>query len=141
MLKNWDQIKASEKNAHSILTGVPRSAPALLRAMEISKRAARAGFEWQDADGVYAKLEEELQEFRAATHNGTSEEQAAELGDILFTTVNLARWAKIDAEDALRAMVDRFCSRFYQMEASTPKPLGELSAEEWDDLWNQAKKA
>jgi tetrapyrrole methylase family protein/MazG family protein len=141
VLKNWDRIKSGEKRKNSILSGVPRSAPALLRAMEISKRAARAGFEWPDSAGVFAKLEEELQEFRKAVSDGNFEEQAAELGDILFTVVNLARWSKIDAEDALRNMVDRFCGRFEQMEARSTKPLDELSAKEWDQLWCDAKKA
>lgn len=141
VLKNWDAIKRQEKGAEpaSILAGIPSSMPALMLAMEVSKRAARAGFEWSDIDGVWDKFHEEEQEFRTALESGSQEEQMAELGDLLFTVVNLARWAKIDPEDSLRQMVSRFRSRFESMEALAVTPLGELSPEEWDRLWNAAK--
>lgn len=146
VLRNWDAIKRAEKKdagapeVVSILAGVPRAMPALLLAQEVSKRAARAGFEWPDFEGVWAKFHEEEQELRDAL---ASEDRAAvesELGDLLFTVVNLARWAKVDAEDALRTMVNRFRGRFERMEELAGRPLSELSAEEWDDLWNQAKR-
>lgn len=138
VLKNWDSIKKSEKSGPtSILAGVPASMPALSRALEISKRAARAGFEWKDLDGVRDKVIEELDEIDQAE---TPEELESEFGDLLFSLVNYARWKKIDPEAALRQMVVRFQSRFENMETHAEKPLTELSFEEWDALWNRAKK-
>lgn len=142
VLKNWDTIKSREKGGEapaSILEGVPKAMPALLRAYEVSKRAARAGFEWPDLNGVWEKFREEEQELREAI--ASNEGIADELGDLLFTVVNLARWLKVEPEDALRTMVDRFTDRFQQMEALTAKPLRDLSPQEWDDLWNQAKQS
>ena len=138
VLRNWDQIKQQEKQ-RSILAGVPKGMASLLRAHEISKRAARVGFEWPDLEDVFAKLEEERIELREAIVGGEIRHIESELGDLLFTVVNIARWLKIDAEEALRRMLDRFTSRFQAMEEASPKPLGELSAQEWDDLWNAAK--
>lgn len=139
VLKNWDAIKSKEKPGEpkSILEGVPRALPALLRAYEVSKRAARSGFEWPDLDGVWDKLREEEAELRAAIESG--EGVAEELGDMLFTIVNLARWLGVEPEDALRVMVDRFTGRFQAMEALADRPLRELSPADWDDLWNRAK--
>jgi tetrapyrrole methylase family protein/MazG family protein len=140
VLRNWDRIKRSEKSdSGSILDGVPRSLPALLRAMEVSQRAVRAGFEWPDLQGVFEKLREEESELREAIEGGSEERIADELGDLLFTVVNIARWAKVDPEEALRRMVDRFTGRFVAMERMAAKPLPELSPEEWDELWNRAK--
>lgn len=137
VLRNWDRIKLAESDGpRSILEGVPRAMPALARALTISKRAARAGFEWPDVDGVWEKLDEEIAEFRAAS---TPEEQADEMGDILFTVVNLARWHKLDAEDSLQRMLNRFTARFQQMESLADVPLGDLSPAEWDRLWVRAK--
>lgn len=145
VLKNWDAIKRQEKGEKSqptsTLSGIPRAIPALMLAMEVSKRAARAGFEWPDIEGVWEKFREEEAELRSALAHETKEAQAAELGDLLFTVVNLARWAKLDPEDALRTMVERFRHRFITMESMSPRPLTELSPKEWDDLWNQAKSA
>ncbi|MBS1702133.1 MAG: nucleoside triphosphate pyrophosphohydrolase [Armatimonadetes bacterium] len=140
VLRNWDAIKKKEKSEdRSILEGVPKSMPALARAHEISKRAVRAGFEWPDFGGVLDKVREEIGELEEAIQEGDSAHIKAELGDLMFTLVNVARWQKVDAEDTLRMMLDRFQSRFQYMEAHARKPLHELSFEEWDDLWNQAK--
>jgi len=141
VLRNWDAIKKAEKGARpaSILGEVPRSMPSLARALTISKRAARAGFEWPNIEGVYEKLEEELRELREATATEDEEAMAAELGDLLFTVVNIARWLSVDPEEALRQMVNRFVARFHRMEAASPVPLSELSPDEWDRLWTQAK--
>ena len=140
VLKNWDAIKKQEKeNVTSILQGVPKSMPALARAHEISKRAVRAGFEWPDFGGVMDKVREETSELEQAIQEGDPDHIKAELGDLLFTVVNIARWQKIDAEDALRMMLNRFQSRFEHMEANADKALTDLSFEEWDALWNQAK--
>jgi MazG family protein len=140
VLQNWDAIKKAEKSTpQSILSGVPQSMPALMLATEISKRAARSGFEWPDIDGVWAKFQEEEAELRTALDSESHDRQLAELGDLLFTVVNIARWAKLDPEEALRTMVARFRHRFEQMEALSDKPLGELSPSEWDTLWNRVK--
>jgi tetrapyrrole methylase family protein/MazG family protein len=144
VLKNWDKIKRTEKGESpkkSILSGIPRSLPGLHRAHEVSKRAARQGFEWENLDGVWEKLEEERQELIEAIRMGNPERVESELGDLLFTVVNIARWEKVDAESALRKMLDRFTARFQAMEELASKPLSELTAQEWDDLWNQAKQS
>lgn len=139
VLRNWDRIKASEKGETpaSVLEGVPKGMAALLRAYEVSKRAARNGFEWPDLESVWDKLHEEEAELRAAK---TPDEIESEVGDLLFTAVNIARWLKVEPEEALRKMLNRFTARFQAMEAASEKPLAELTPQEWDDLWNQAKR-
>lgn len=141
VLKHWDAIKAMEKGGEpdSVLAGVPIAMPALLRAFEVSKRAARSGFEWPNVEGVWAKLDEEQGELHAAISGGDINEIESEIGDLLFTVVNLARWVGVEPEDALRRMVDRFTSRFQAMERRANRPLRELSAQEWDALWEAAK--
>lgn len=138
VLKNWDKIKQTEKGGEpeSLLAGVPTGMASLLRAYDISKRAARAGFEWPDIEAVWDKMREEESELRAAT---SPEDIEAELGDLLFTAVNIARWMKVEPEEALRKMLNRFTARFQAMEKASTKPLTELSAEEWDALWESAK--
>lgn len=142
VLSNWDAIKKAEKGeATSILDGVPTAMPSLLRAFEISKRAARAGFEWPNLEGVYDKLHEELEELAAALKTGDVQEIESEIGDLLFTIVNVARWVKVEPEEALRQMVTRFSARFKAMQAAAKIPLDELSSAQWDELWNEAKVA
>lgn len=142
VLQNWDRIKKAEKigEAQSILAGVPNTMPSLLRAFEVSKRAARSGFEWSNLDGVFAKLREEEAELVEAIETRDPNLIEGEVGDLLFTIVNIARWAGVEPEDALRRMVDRFIERFQLMEAGTNKELSELSLDEWDDLWNSSKR-
>ena len=148
VLHNWDLIKTAEKGEEarhsSILEGVPQAMPALMRAMEISKRVARVGFEWQNIDGVFDKIEEEQHELREAFQSGDKARTKDELGDLLFAIVNLARHMKIDPEEALRHMILRFVDRFITMEDKATlngRNLRTLTPEEWDDLWEQAKKA
>lgn len=154
VLVNWDAIKKQEKaakgkGAASILAGVPGTLPALSQAMEISKKAAKAGFEWPDMAGVLAKLREEIAELEAELADESLSKEAArqriseELGDLLFTAVNIARWRKIDPELALRDTVRRFQGRFEKMEATAREQgvvLEDLSPEAWDALWNAAKR-
>jgi len=143
VLSQWDRIKAAEKSGGEVpsrLGGVPRSLPSLLRAYDVSKRAARAGFEWPDAEGVWQKLDEECRELRTAWASADQAATAAEVGDLLFTVVNLARWAGVEPESALRRMVDRFTERFQAMESVADKPLEELTPAEWDALWVAAKQ-
>lgn len=148
VLRNWDAIKKAEKQGRneaentSILDGVPSGLPSLSLALEVSKRAAKTGFEWPDTNGVLDKLREEMTEIEAALQTGERQRIADELGDLLFTAVNIARWQKIDPELALRDMVTRFKTRFAHMESSARaqgRDLGVLTPTEWDDLWNAAK--
>ncbi len=143
VLNNWDMIKQSEKpdGEKSVLDGVPTALPALLRAYEVSKRAARVGFEWPDFQSVLAKVEEERAELEEAIIAGDPEEIEAELGDLLFALVNVARWKGVEPEEALRKMVTRFSGRFAKMEQSANKALKEHSFAEWDALWERAKQS
>lgn len=144
VLKNWDTTKRAQKGRDSVLEGVPRAMPALARAQEISQRAARVGFEWDSIHGVLEKLHEEEAELRQAIESGDRARLESELGDLLFTVVNLARHAQLDAEQALRSMVERFTRRFQWMESEAARqnrPLESLSADEWEALWQQAKTA
>ncbi len=142
VLRNWDRIKQAEKDEpRSILDGVPNSLPSLHRAYEIGKRAARVGFEWPDAQSVFDKLREEELELREAMESSDASRLEEEIGDLLFTVVNLARWASVEPEEALRRMLNRFADRFRMMEELADKPLRDLSAAEWDSLWQSSKAA
>lgn len=142
VLANWDRIKREEKGGApaSVLSGVPKGMASLLRAFEISKRAARNGFEWPDMEAVFDKLHEEERELREALDSGNPDRIESEVGDLLFTAVNVARWANVEPEEALRKMLNRFTERFQAMESEAKKPLIELDAQEWDDLWEASKK-
>jgi tetrapyrrole methylase family protein/MazG family protein len=144
VLKNWDRIKSEEKGEQkpaSRLAGVPNGMASLLRAYEVSKRAVRAGFEWPDIESVFLKLREEETELREAISSGDLERIESEVGDLLFTAVNIARWSKVEPEEALRKMLNRFTARFQQMEAMAQKPLEDHSLDEWDELWVKSKLA
>jgi tetrapyrrole methylase family protein/MazG family protein len=144
VLRNWEAIKASERQEEghaqdSRLAGVPELLPALARAQAQGDRAARAGFDWPDVDGVLDKLDEEVAELRAAQN---PEERLREMGDLLFTLVNVARWLDIDAESALRSACDRFAQRYAEMERAARAQgtdLATLSMTEQETLWNRAK--
>jgi tetrapyrrole methylase family protein/MazG family protein len=146
VLRHWERIKA-EENSHmprqSVMDDVVPSLPALMFAMEVSKRAVKVGFEWPDLQGVLDKFREEQGELAEAIAQGDRARIEAEIGDLLFTLVNIARHLKVDAEQALHAMVRRFIVRFQQMEAMAReqgKQLEHLSLEEWDALWEEAKR-
>jgi len=139
--KNWELIKAKE--GKSILNGVPKSLPALCRAQEVTRRAARVGFDWPDVKGVWEKIEEELRELRQAMGELDERRLQAEMGDLLFTCVNLARFLKVEAEEALNESTKRFLTRFSYLEEKLKergKSLEEATGEEMDDLWEEAKK-
>jgi MazG family protein len=142
VLRQWDRIKAREQGdaPASILAGVPEAMPALLRAHEVSKRAARNGFEWPHLEAVFEKLDEEVAELRDAISVGEPGPIEAEIGDLLFTVVNVARWLRVEPEDALRLMLARFTRRFQAMERIAGGELQSLSPEEWDALWTRAKQ-
>jgi MazG family protein len=139
--EQWQAIKQAEGGRASALGNVPASTPALTRAQIISNRAARAGFEWEDMAGVHSKLKEELGELERA---GDEAEREHEMGDVLFTVVNIARWSAIDAESALRTANQRFSSRFTHMEGACEErgtSLAHLPMTEKEALWQAAKEA
>jgi tetrapyrrole methylase family protein/MazG family protein len=139
VIHNWDAIKREEKPAGGVLGDVPHTLPSLMLAQKISRRAASAGFDWEDLGGVWAKVHEEIDELKAADPG--SPEAADEVGDLLFTVVNVARKMGIDAESALRGTCAKFVRRFGDMESANAgsRALDELDLAEWEDLWRQAK--
>ena len=142
---NWDAIKATEKGsstAAGVLESVNRAQPALMEGLEISKKAAKSGFEWNEYDDVLAKLHEEIAELAEARASGDPASIESEIGDILFTVVNLARWAKVDPEQALRHTNTKFRSRFAHVESrvsQTGRTLDAASIEEMEAYWQEAK--
>jgi ATP diphosphatase len=157
VLRNWEQIKRSEKQASasqqstspqsSMLDDIPRTMPAVLEAGKLGSRAAKVGFDWPTAEGLFDKLQEEISELRAElTPSSEGQSKAAieaEFGDLLFTAVNLARHLKVDPESALRATNAKFRRRFAAMEsaAGSTDALAASTPSELDNLWNEAKNA
>ena len=141
VLKAWDKLKAEEKTERkSAMDGLSKSQPALMLAQKISKRAVKVGFEWPDEQSLYDCFYSEIEEFKQAQNEQNKVHMEEEYGDILFAAVNLARWNKIDAEQALLKANKKFEKRFRKMEELATKPLTEYSFEEYDLLWKQAKK-
>jgi MazG family protein len=146
--KRWDEIKAAEKaergeSGETLLGGIPRNLPALVEAQQIASRAAGAGFDWDNIDQVIDKLHEELNEFQEARRGAAREELEDELGDMLFVLVNIARFAKIDPEQALRKTNAKFRQRFGHVErrlAERGKKVTESTISEMEELWQEAKR-
>lgn len=144
VLSNWEDLKREEKgqSTHTdALEAVARSLPALWRAEKVQKKAKKAGFDWPDITGAVDKLYEELSEFKTAVDEGTNVEE--ELGDLLFSAVNAARFAKIDPEEALIKATDKFISRFAKVEAlarEQGQALENMTLAQLDKLWEEAKK-
>ncbi len=145
-LKQRAQLKANEKKdgeIKSALGNVPKAMPALARAQSISRRAANLGFEWPNIDQVWAKVEEEMCELKEAAASGDKKHTGEELGDLLFTMVNIARFLDIESEEVLAQTVDRFTRRFQHVEAQlrqANKEFDQSSLEEMDRYWDEAKK-
>jgi len=144
VLHNWEGLKEEERKragaGRGALDGVPDALPALAQALEIQSRAARLGFDWRSVDGVRGKVDEELAELQVA---GDALDRQAEVGDLLFAVVNYARWVGVDPEAALRGSNRRFRRRFSHMEVAAggaERSLREMTAEELDALWEQAKQ-
>lgn len=145
--QNWEQIKASEKGedpqqAQKLspkLRVYARSLPPLMAGMKISQKAAAAGFEWDSVEGVWAKYQEELAEFQQAIAQESKARQQAELGDLLFTLINLARWYDLDPSTALQETNDRFIHRLSLLEDFADRPLKDYTIAELEALWQQAK--
>lgn len=146
----WESQKKKEKEARgsssvatSILDDVPLALPALMRTQKLSKRAAKAGFEWQKTEDVIDKIAEELAELRAEIIDKNKKNQTEEIGDLLFTVVQLGRWLDIDCEEALRQCNGKFHRRFSGMEAearSKDKDLKSLSPDQWEEYWQRQKE-
>ncbi|AFZ34815.1 MazG family protein [Stanieria cyanosphaera PCC 7437] len=145
--QNWEQIKAAEKGEtpeqaqllSRKLRRYARSLPPLMAGMKISKKAAAAGFEWDNVEGVWQKFEEELAEFEEAINLGNQEHQQAELGDLLFTLINIARWYGLDPSAALQGTNQRFIQRLAMMESVAEMPLEDYDITELETLWQRAK--
>lgn len=141
ILNNWDKLKAEEKtHRKSAMDGISKAQSALMSAQKISKRAVKTGFEWPNEKSLYECIYSEFEEFKEAEKEGNKDHMEEEYGDILFATVNLARWNKIDAEQALLKANKKFMKRFRKMEELATKPLNDYSFEEYDALWKQSKK-
>lgn len=138
--KNWEQLKLKE-GKKSVLGGVPNSLPAMVKAYRMQEKTKQVGFEWENADQVWEKVEEELAEFKETIEQEESQERREEeFGDVLFSLINYARFQNIDPETALERINRKFKMRFEYIEANAPKPLVDMTLTEMDVLWNQAKK-
>lgn len=140
VMVNWDKLKKEEKiNRKSILDGISKSQSALMSAQKISKKVVKVGFEWDSLESLKNCIKSEYKEFEDAVNSQDKDNMEDEMGDILFATVNLARWYKIDAEQALLRANKKFVQRFRKMEEIKTKPFEEYSYEEFNDLWKRAK--
>jgi XTP/dITP diphosphohydrolase len=140
--KNWEKLKLKEGKA-SVLSGVPRSMPALVKAMRLQEKAKQVGFEWENKEQVWAKVEEEMQELKEAEQLNSPVKTEEELGDLFFSLINYARFLQVDAENALEKTNKKFIYRFTKMEeeaASRHRMLADMSLAEMDAIWNSVKK-
>ncbi|MDC1508394.1 nucleoside triphosphate pyrophosphohydrolase [Saprospiraceae bacterium] len=135
--RNWEQLKIKE-GKKSVLSGVPKSLPAMVKAYRMQDKTAQVGFEWENAEQVWKKVEEEIQEFKEVV-DVDPEKMEDEFGDIMFSLINYARFKGIDPETALEKVNRKFKNRFEYIEAQATKPLSDMSLDEMDKLWNEAK--
>ncbi len=143
---NWEEIKKHEKDIQdkdqSLLSQIPKSLPSLLMAQKITKEASKVGFDWKNIDGVLNKIEEELTEFKTALKLKDKGNLKEEIGDIIFSLVNLSRFTEVSADEALRSSIKKFTDRFSYIEEKLKeqgKNLPEATLEEMDNLWNESK--
>ncbi len=140
--RNWEQIKLQE-GKKSVLSGVPRSLPAMVKAMRLQEKAKQVGFEWKAKEDVWQKIEEEKNELLQAVASGNKQHIEEEAGDLFFSVINYVRFLQVDAENALELTNKKFIRRFTSMEAaaaSDGKNLAGMSLEEMDNIWNEIKK-
>ena len=140
--RNWEKLKMKE-GKKSVLSGVPASLPSMVKAMRLQEKAKQVGFEWENKEQVWEKVEEEKAELFEAIATGDSSKMEDELGDVFFSLVNYARFLNLDAENALERTNKKFINRFNKMELAaqdTGKPLQEMTLEEMDAIWNQIKR-
>ncbi len=143
VMKNWEILKSKEKPQTSDpFKGIPRSLPALLRALKVSKKVAKEGFEWKDEKQLWSALNSELKEFQTATKKKNKKQQYEELGDLIFMIVNLSRWYKLDPEETLHFAIKKFIGRYTKVKKLAKKAKREIntmSFAELDKLWQKAK--
>lgn len=140
--RNWEKLKLKE-GKKSVLSGVPKTLPALIKAMRLQEKAKQVGFEWENKEQVWEKVKEEETELQEAIASGDQEKMEEEFGDLVFSLVNFARFLNIDAENALELTNKKFTQRFTQMEGkalSSGKHLNDMSLEEMDAIWNAIKR-
>jgi len=144
VIAQWEERKRQEgKKRESLLDGIPAELPSLIKAHTVQSRASRVGFDWRRLEDVIAKLDEEIAEFRAALALRHPKEIEDEIGDILFVLVNISRFVGVNPDDALRKTISKFISRFRYIElkaAESGRMLSEMTLEEMDALWNEAKE-
>ena len=144
VIENWEQIKLKEKDGNkSVLSGVPNALPSLIKAYRIQDKARNVGFDWEDKGDVWAKVREELGELEEELRRGDKEKSKEELGDFLFSVINAARLYHINPDTALELTNNKFIRRFNYIEQHSikaGKPLTEMTLEEMDKLWLEAKK-
>lgn len=138
---NWEKIKLQE-GKKSILSGVPNSLPAVVKAYRIQEKAKQVGFEWENKEQVFDKVNEEMAELQEVVYDENSKQERLEeeFGDLMFSLINYARFLKVDPELALERTNRKFIKRFQYIEENAPKDLQEMTLEEMDALWNEAKK-
>ena len=140
--QNWENLKLKE-GKKSVLSGVPASLPAVVKAIRLQEKSKQVGFEWEDTDAVWDKVEEEKKELIEAVHSGNMTHIEEEFGDLMFSMINYARFLRIDAETALERTNRKFIHRFTKMEetvALSGKQMTDLSLAEMDAIWNEVKK-
>lgn len=140
--KNWEKLKLKEGKT-SVLSGVPKSLPSMVKAMRLQEKAKQVGFEWDTKEQVWQKVEEEQKELFEAIETGDINKIEDELGDVFFSLVNFARFLQVDAENSLERTNKKFINRFTRMEAEAAKEgklLHDMSLEEMDSIWNRIKK-
>ena len=143
VLSNWEHIKLATSDYKSVLSGIPRTLPALLKAFRVGEKVGRYGFDWQRKEDIFPKLKEELREFQKAYSSGSKKRIEEELGDVFFTLVNLSRHLKINPEIALGRTVEKFIRRIHYIEkelSRNKKSLKKTSLKELDYLWEKSKK-
>jgi MazG family protein len=140
--KNWEQIKLAE-GKKSVLSGVPKSLPAMVKAMRLQEKAKQVGFEWETKEQVWEKIEEEKAELAEAINSGNQDSIEDEAGDLFFSVINYVRFLNVDAENALELTNKKFINRFTKMEETAAKnghDLSSMSLQEMDAMWNEIKK-
>ena len=140
--KNWEKLKLKEGKT-SVLSGVPKALPSMVKAMRLQEKAKQVGFEWDTREQVWEKVEEEKAELFEAIESGDIDKMEDELGDVFFSLINFARFLQVDAENALERTNKKFISRFTRMEAAAledGKTLHDMSLEEMDSIWNKIKR-
>lgn len=143
--RNWEQLKLKESgNMKSVLDGVPKSLPSMVKSMRIQEKARGVGFDWENPEQVWEKVQEELNEFREAAERGREDESMSEFGDLLFSLINYARFKNINPDEALERTNRKFIKRFKYLEESANKSgknLHDMTLDEMDVYWNEAKKS